>query len=147
MLSILNPTLHKTQRLLHLLDITKDIKDKALFIQENCVNNTYTIPIFPVLNLWGIWNNVILFSTFSDYIFIKNLRTKHKKIFYIHDLNWNVDSINMDNTIHAIENSDVVFCRSESDLAKLKEFTDKDILLFSNKIFEESLYELIKENS
>lgn len=145
----MNPTLHKTQRLTDLLKLTNNFRDKALFIQKNCAVNEFNIPTFPVSNLWGIWNNVIVCATFSDYVFIRRLRTNHKKVFIVYDLNWHIDSISMDYTLSAINESDLVFARSVDDIATINQFTDREILLLEDfgkpetiQYFEEKINDL-----
>ena len=145
----MNPTLHRTQRLTDLLNLTDGVRSKALFVQQNCSTSEFNIPTFPVLNLWSLWNNTVLFSTFSDYVFVNNLRTRHKKVFIVYDLNWHIDSINMDYTLSAINKSDLVFARSIYDIKTINEFTDREILLLDNfsstktkKYFEEKINEL-----
>jgi hypothetical protein len=145
----MNPTLHATQRLTDVLKLTNGFSNRALFVQKNCVKSDFGIPTFPVSNLWSIWGNTVLFSTFSDYVFVDKLRTRHKKVFIVYDINWHIDSISMDYTLSAINKSDLVFAKSVYDIGVINQFTDREILLLNNfsdsetiKYFEGKINEL-----
>lgn len=91
----------------------------------------------PVSNLWSIWNNVILYTCFNDFIYIKNLYTKHKKIFYLYDLNWHEKSLNYEFTLNAINSADVLICRSSYHADKIEEYSGRRPLIISEINFEE----------
>lgn len=116
------------------LRLTANIKNRALFVQENHNKNDLSInvPVFPVHNLWYSWNNVILYTNFSDYLFVKNLYTKHKKIFYVYDLNWHIDSISYKNTIEAFAVSDYLIARSEWHANKIEEYCGRRPLIITD---------------
>lgn len=145
MLSIVTPTIQKTQRLNLILSLVNNIKDKALFIHDGVTGTTENIPVFPVLNLWSLWNNVILYSTFSDFIFVNKLATNHKRIFLLHDLNWHVDSINYRFTIKALKENDYLICRSEDHIKKINEMVDKKVLLLKDIDLERMINEISQE--
>lgn len=118
---------------MEILELTKSINDKALFIQELTTGPSVdNICIMPVHNLWSIWYNTILFTSFADYVFLKNLYTNHTKIFYLYDLSWHLDSINYDFTLEAIQNSDYVIVRCEDHAKKVEEYTGFKPLVITN---------------
>ena len=93
--------------------------------------------MFPLVSLWNIYNNVILYSCFSDYKYIKNLYTNHITIFYVHDLNWHETSTGYYDTLEALETADVLICKSEEDSKKIKEYSGVTPLILSDINLEE----------
>lgn len=96
-----------------------------------------TVPVMPVNNLWSIWNNTILYTCFNDFIYIKNLYTKHKKVFYLYDLNWHEKSLNYEFTLDAIRSADVLICRSSYHADKIEEYSGRRPLIISEINIEE----------
>ncbi len=89
------------------------------------------------MQLWATWENVILFTGFDDYVFVKNLYTNHKTIFYLYDLNWHTDSIKYEYTLSALNNSDCLICRCEDHAIKIEEYCGRKPLIINEINLEE----------
>jgi len=90
-----------------------------------------------MMNLWSQWNNVILYTCFEDFIYLKNLTTNHKKIFYLYDLNWHTKSMSYQFSLDAINSADVLLCRSKSHADKIEEYSGRRPLIISEVNIEE----------
>lgn len=118
--------------------------NRALMIQElSKQNQVNDIPIFPVHNLWSIYNNVILITDIKDYIYIKNLHTKHKTILYLYDINHHDEPYGYAFKKEVLQSVDILICRTEEHATKIKElFRDCNPLTINQVDMEKLINEL-----
>lgn len=90
-----------------------------------------------MVNLWGQWNNVILYTCFEDFVYLKNLYTNHKKVFYLYDLNWHKKSLSYKFTLEAINVADIFICRCKEHADKIEECFGRRPLIITEINFEE----------
>ena len=70
-------------------------------------------------------------------MYVKNLYTNHKKVFYVYDLDWHEKSLNYEFTLSALRGADVLICRSVSHANKIEEYCGRRPLVMSKINFEE----------
>lgn len=127
-----------------MLHLTKNL-NPALFIQERTNESiAVDIPTFPVVNLWSIFKNVILYTDFFDAHIIKNLYTNHKLIFYPYDLNWYIESVDFNNTYFALTNCDLLIARCPYHAKKIEEICGRMPKLITEINLEQEINELYK---
>lgn len=79
------------------------------------------IPIFPVHNLWSVYNNLIIITEIKDFIYLKNLHTKHQSILYLYDINLNDEPYGYEFKKEAIRSVDRVICRCDDHASKISQ--------------------------
>lgn len=67
----------------------------------------------PIIHLWDLWNNTIVFTTWDEAIFVDKLKTNCRKIFYMYDLDWHESILNTPQQCQILNNVDKVLCRNE----------------------------------
>jgi len=92
-----------------------------------------------MINLWSQWNNVIIYTCFEDFVYLKNLSTNHKKVFYLYDLNWHKKSLNYKFTMDALLTPEILFCRSTYHADKIEEYCGRRPIVINKTIFEETI--------
>ena len=73
---------------------------------------------FPAVNLWSIWNNVLVCHTWEQAEIVSHLTTNTIKIFYIYNIDWHEQSIYYPEQVEILSKMDKIMCRS-ADHAKL----------------------------
>ena len=141
MLCLIQKQLTPTQKFNELLKISSDI-DRALFCPEPQIHNL-NIPVFPIVNLWGQWNNCVLYTSFEEAIYVKNLFTNHTKIFYLYDLDWHINSMNYKFTLECMLSADIFLARSSYHADKIEEYCGRRPQL----ITEINLKEIVNGNT
>ena len=139
-LSIIQKTATPSQKLLELIVRTQSCKP-TLFIAESTQNSIKGIPIFPIHNLWSIWQNLIVLTNISDWIYVKNLYTNHKKVLYLYDLNWHNDSLSYQLTVEALNGADYLVCRCEDHQNEIYEYCGRKPELIESLNFSKLLEE------
>lgn len=120
-----------------LLNLTKSLKP-AFFLHEHGNSPIRcNVALFPILQLWSVWENVVLLTGFDDYVFVKNLYTNHKTILYLYDINWNVTSLNYEHTLSALNNVDCLICRCKDHAVKIEEYCGRKPLIINEINLEE----------
>lgn len=68
----------------------------------------------PVSNLYSIWNNLIIATNFDEAIFVGQVPTMSKKVFYIWDVDWNSYNLGYKIMWDCVSKFDKIYCRSDS---------------------------------
>ena len=66
-----------------------------------------------VSDLWSIWNNNIVCTTWNQLSFIYNICTKSKILFYIYDIDWHTTMFSTQEQQKMLNKVDKIFCRCE----------------------------------
>ena len=78
-------------------------------------------------------------------MYVKNLYTNHKKVFYVYDLDWHEKSLNYEFTLSALRGADVLICRSVSHANKIEEYCGRRPLVMSKINFEKVIKDVSVE--
>ena len=123
--------MNHSQKLLQIKKMS-NLNEVAVFIHENGKfdNLNTDISSFPLINLWNLYNNILVYTTFEDAEFADKLPTKTKKIFYLWDLEWINSQNPYSENLRLINSADVLMCRCEAHAEMIeKYFGRKPIVL------------------
>jgi len=73
---------------------------------------------FPAVNLWSVWNNVLVCHTWEQAEIAAKLTTNTIKVFYMYNIDWHDQQIHYPEQMDILSKMDKVVCRS-GDHAKL----------------------------
>lgn len=92
--------------------------DVDIFYLDQHKNDLDVHSSFSAVNLWSIWNNVVVCHTWQQAEFVSKLTTNTVKIFYIYDIDWHDQQMDYPEQIEILGKMDRILCRSP-DHAKL----------------------------
>jgi len=144
MLNIIQKNLKPTQKLNDLIKLSEGVS----FAIHCPIAPKYdlNVPIFSMEGLWHTYNNVVLYSSFSDFYWLENLKTNHKSIFFIYDLDWHITGLSYKNVIKSLHYPDILLCRNKDHAKKIEEYCGRKPLVLSEINFKEVINGLTKEN-
>ena len=69
--------------------------------------------VFALINLYGIWNNVVVANDWIQAYMLSNINTNSTRIFYMFDLDWHKFHLGYKEQLSIIQSMDRIICRCE----------------------------------